>query len=152
MKKRYRVSFTLVEIMIVIAIIALVAAIAIPNLLRSKINANETVAQANLAAISSANTSYIGANDSYGTLDDMITADPPYVDSAIGDVAGRQGYIFADPEAPTLTTFMVNAVPIAANKTGVRSFCISDDGVIRFQATGGDIANRATCQALPPTQ
>ena len=151
MRKVNRLSFTLVEIMIVIAIIALVAAIAIPNFLRNKMNANETVAQANLATISSANTGYIGANGSYGTLDDMITDNPPYIDSALDDVTGKQGYVFANPEVPTFGSFMVSAVPLALNKTGTRSFCVTEDGVIRVQATGADINTQVECQALPPT-
>ena len=152
MRKVNRLSFTLVEIMIVIAIIALVAAIAIPNYLRNKMNANETVAQANLATISSANTSYTGANGFYGTLDDMITDNPPYIDSALDDVTGKQGYVFANPEVPTLGSFMVSAVPLAPNKTGTRSFCVTEDGVIRVDPNGAAINTRVACQALNATQ
>lgn len=149
MKKK---GFTLVEIMIVVAIIALLAAIAIPNLLRARLNANETAAQATLATISSSNISYRSVNTTYGTLAQMIAANPPYIDSTVDDATGKQGYVFTEGEAPTANTFSINAVPVTANQTGVRSFCVSDDGVIRFQAAGGAIGNRAACRALPATQ
>ena len=80
MRKIHRLSFTLVEIMIVVAIIALLAAIAIPNLLRARLNANETAAQATLATISSSNISYRSVNALYGALALMIAANPPYID------------------------------------------------------------------------
>ena len=152
-------GFTLVEIMIVVAIIALLAAIAIPNLLRARLNANETAAQATLATISSSNVSYRSVNPLYGTLALMIADNPPYIDATIDDpvgavagVTGKQGYIFTNPEAPTANTFMVAATPVTLNQTGGRSFCVSEDGVIRVQATGAAIATRAACQALPATQ
>ncbi len=152
MRKKYRLSFTLVEIMIVVAIIALVAAISIPNLLRARLNANETAAQATLATVSSSNISYRSVNALYGTLALMIADNPPYIDATVDDATGKQGYVFANPEAPTANTFMVSAVPVTLNQTGGRSFCVSEDGVIRVQATGAAIVTRAACQALPATQ
>ena len=152
MRKKYRLSFTLVEIMIVVAIIALVAAISIPNLLRARLNANETAAQATLATVSSSSISYRSVNALYGTLALMIADNPPYIDATVDDATGKQGYVFANPEAPTANTFMVSAVPVTLNQTGGRSFCVSEDGVIRVQATGAAIVTRAACQALPATQ
>ena len=152
-------GFTLVEIMIVVAIIALLAAIAIPNLLRARLNANETAAQATLATISSSNVSYRSVNTIYGTIALLISplpaGSPAYIDATVGTAAaagGKQGYAFTDGEAPGANTYSVNAVPVTASQTGVRSFCVSDDGVIRFQAAGGAIGNRAACRALPATQ
>jgi len=145
-------GFTLVEIMIVVAIIALLAAIAIPNLLRARLNANETAAQATLATISSSNVSYRSVNALYGTLALMIADVPPYIDATLDDITGKQGYVFANPEAPTANTYMVGATPVLLNQTGSRSFCVSEDGVLRVQATGVAITTRAACQALPATQ
>ncbi|MDD4955638.1 MAG: prepilin-type N-terminal cleavage/methylation domain-containing protein [Candidatus Omnitrophica bacterium] len=147
-----RKGFTLVEIMIVVAIIALLAAISIPNLLRSRLNANESAAQATLGTISASEQSYRSANTTYGTLALMIAATPPYIDAAVDDATGKQGYVFADAGTPDANSFTVTAVPVTANQTGVRSFCVTEDGVIRVQAAGGAIANHDACQALPTIQ
>lgn len=147
-----RKGFTLVEIMIVVAIIALLAAISIPNLLRSRLNANESAAQATLGTISASEQSYRSANALYGTLAQLVAAVPPYIDAAVPAVGGKQGYVFANAGAPDANTFTVTAIPVTANQTGVRSFCVSEDGVIRVQVAGGAIADRAACQALPTIQ
>jgi len=88
--------------MIVVAIIALLAAIAIPNLLRARLNASETYAQATLRTISTACESYAAANNGlYPTsfTTDLYGADPKYVnkDFLVDCVAATpcQGYVFA---------------------------------------------------------
>ena len=145
-----RKGFTLVEVMIVVAIIALLAAIAIPNLLRARHNANESAAQGTLATISSAQQSWRGVNTAYTNLAALIAANPPYIDATVDDATGKQGYVFTST-SNTATQFSVSGVPVTANQTGTRSFCVTEDGVIRFQAAGGAIATRAACLALPAT-
>lgn len=147
-----RKGFTLVEIMIVVAIIALLAALTIPNLMRQRLNTNEAAAQHTLQTVAAAEVSYRSTNAAYGTLALLIAAAPPYIDATVDDATGKQGYIFTDGEAPAANTFSVNAVPVTANQTGTRSFCVTDDGVIRVQAAGGAIGNRAACLNLPATQ
>ena len=77
-------GFTLVEIMIVVAIIALLAAIAIPNLLRAKMTSNDALAKATLRAISTAAESYGTSNNgAYPTSESALTgATPPYLNTA----------------------------------------------------------------------
>jgi len=74
-------GFTLVEIMIVVAIIALLAAIAIPNLLRAKVSANDALAQSTLRALSTAAETYgTGNNGNYpGAIASLTGATPPYL-------------------------------------------------------------------------
>lgn len=152
-----RKGFTLVEIMIVVAIIALLAAIAIPNLLRARLTANESAAQASLRTLSSALESYRTGTGSYAsaTLNGLATANPPYIDSTLGCASApctKQGFNFAQISVGADNqSYVVTAVPTTANVTGVRSFCVTEDGVIRVQTAGGTIADRAACRALSGT-
>jgi prepilin-type N-terminal cleavage/methylation domain-containing protein len=148
-----RKGFTLVEIMIVVAIIALLAAIAIPNLLRARLQSNESAAQAALKTLATAEVTYRTANASYGTLAELGDATPAYIDSVLSG-GTKSGYDFAvtDVGAGTPDQFHASAEPQTANVTGVRSFCITEDGVVRVQAAGGAIADRDACLALPASQ
>jgi len=149
-----RKGFTLVEIMIVVAIIALLAAIAIPNLLRARLQANESSAQAALKAIATAEITWRSANALYTTLTALGAAAPPYLDITLGCGAppcAKQGYSFNTTDL-LAETFHASGVPVVAGTSGVRSFCVTEDGVVRVQAAGGAIASRVACLALAPTQ
>ncbi len=126
---RNKYGFTLIELMIVVAIIAIIAAIAIPNLLRSRIQTNESAAISNLRAINGAETAFHGANSRYGNdFTELTTATPPFLD---GDWAQtKSGYNFVLAGAANAYTANANAFEYGV--TGNRGFFTDQSGVIRF--------------------
>lgn len=121
-------GFTLVEIMVVVAIIALIAAIAIPNLLRAKLSANETAAIDSLTTIRFAMESYhftqTPPSFSGASLPALANTTPPYIDERLGS-GQRQGYGFL------LFIFGANryfclASPLKLRVTGNRQFLYSN--------------------------
>jgi len=132
-------GFTLVEIMIVVAIIALIAAIAIPNMLRARHNANESSAIASVRTLVSAVESF-RANQtplSYpANLVALSNANPPYIDAVLSS-GTKQGYTFAYARAANVNLYTLTAIPVTANVTGTRTFFVDQTGVIRVDAAGG---------------
>ena len=131
-------GFTLIELMIVVAIIAIIAAIAIPNLLRSRIQSNESAAISNLRAINTAEVAFHSANNNYtASFDDLTTATPPYLD---GDwAATKSGYDFT--LGGDANNFTANADPAEEGTTGNRYFFTDASGVIRWAEGGAATAD-----------
>ena len=128
-------GFTLVEIVIVTAIIIVLAAIGIPNLLRARFNANESAAVLNLSTISTQAQIYRGTNLSYPIgLASMVSpnAVPPYINSVLGGGL-KQGYSFELTGATN--TFTVKAYPEVQGTTGSRSFFVDETGVIKWSTS-----------------
>jgi type IV pilus assembly protein PilA len=145
MKRLGKKGFTLVEIMIVVAIIALLAAIAIPNLLRARHNANEAAAIASLKTISVACESFRAAQTSPAypaTLTALSSATPPYIDTTLADAvdktSSRQGYFFTYSTTGR-NQYTCLATPEVINTTGTRIFRVDETGVIRDNTTGAAI-------------
>src|SRR5271154_2634684 len=115
-------GFTLVEIMIVVAIIALLAAIAIPNLLRARMTSNDALAKATLRAISTAAESYGTSNNGqYPTAESQLTgATPPYLNTAYcansqaNSNAGLAGYVYTCTPMST-AGYTITASPVTLN-------------------------------------
>lgn len=142
-------GFSLIELLIVVAIILIIAAIAIPNLLRSRIAANEASAVASVRTITTAETTYAS---SWGTgyAPDLASLGGAAPCTAAATTAClldpilttgvKSGYTFVavgnNPLLGVNEGFETNATPQAPSTTGNRAFCSDETGVIRFNTTG----------------
>ncbi|RKY38382.1 MAG: hypothetical protein DRP75_04615, partial [Candidatus Omnitrophota bacterium] len=109
-------------------------------------------AQAALKTIVSAQVSYHTSYNTYTDLTTLGNQTPPYIDSALAS-GTKQGYSFSMVSNNT-TTFCASAVPVNAGVTGNRCFCVTDDGIVRYDATSGcgAPADRAACQGWTATE
>jgi type IV pilus assembly protein PilA len=144
-------GFTLVEIMIVVAIIALLAAIAIPNLLRSRLSAQEAGAVAALHTILAAEEQYRASNPVYSDLPTLGLDNPPYVDSRLA-TGTKQGYVFvATPNntGPRGSGVNFHATAAHANAQG-HSYYVDEGGVIcRSNAIGAVVPGAHAAAGCP---
>lgn len=120
-------GFTLVEIMIVIFIVALLATLAIPNLLKARITANESAAKATLKSISNALENYYSINSQYPPNTSALLGDvPPYLNTDYFNGA-HQGYNFS--AALSAYTYSIVALPVSVS-TGASSFSMTTQGIL----------------------
>jgi type IV pilus assembly protein PilA len=163
-------GFSLIELLIVVAIILIIAAIAIPNLLRAKIAANESSAAASVRTIVTANIEYSTSYPANGYATNLATlgpgastgcTTPSSTNACIVDwvlaQGTKSGYSITSTGQSAVngafTQFTASATPSTVNSTGVKGFCAVEDGVVRYitPATTGYTVDSA-CLALSPLQ
>ncbi len=153
-------GFSLIELLIVVAIILIIASIAIPNLLSARRQTNETAA---VKAINTINTAQISYNSAYpalgyasalAALGGTSCAPPTPTSACLIDTqlasGTKNGYTFAlaGVSGTPAATYQVIASPTVPNQTGVRYFCSFADGVIR-----GSVSPITACDySIPPLQ
>ena len=158
-------GFSLIELLIVVAIILIIAAIAIPNLLRSKIAANESSAVSSLRTINTAEATYSSSwGSGYAPAIDNLGGPAPclagtaaaacIIDSGLSVAPyTKSGYSFAavgnTPVGGVNNGFETNATPTVVDVTGKRAFCSDQTGVLRANTTGVAIGTGAgTCATV----
>ena len=155
-------GFSLIELLIVVAIILIIAAIAIPNLLRSRIAANEASAAGSIRTIVTAETAYFSTYGvGYGTLAQLggavpcaaAAANACLIDPVLAGGA-KSGYtVAAAPLGAGGTAYVTSAIPQQPQVSGVSTFCSDETGVVRKDPTGPAApATDVACQALPAMQ
>ncbi len=143
MKKRQK-GFTLVELLLVVIIVAIIAAIAIPNFIASRRAANESSAIANLRSLHIANATYQStSSDGQFATSMMDLQNEGLIDSVLGnsETVPKSGYLytyFRNPVGSSPAVFDFEAEPSSftgLSATGTRSFVVTERGVIYYNLT-----------------
>ncbi len=160
-------GFSLIELLIVVAVILTIAAIAIPNFMRSRMAANEAAAAQQLRTINTAEVTY---SSTYGIgFAPLANLGGPAPCTASSTTAclldevlssgAKSGYVYSTPNPGALgtavapnTSWDANAVPRSVGQSGQRSFCSDQSGVIRFDPAGAAPPNPCSTSGLQAVQ
>lgn len=144
-------GFSLIELLIVVAIILIIAAIAIPSLLKSKMSANEASAAESLRTINTGETTYAAMCPNLGYSASLVELNTGatcisgkgILDDVLGgaDPATKSGYTFTYTAAPAgpggvVAAFTVVAMPQVAHVTGQRAFYSDQTNIVRYTPDG----------------
>jgi type IV pilus assembly protein PilA len=150
-------GFTLIEILIVVAIIGIIAAIAIPSLVRARVSANEAATVGDIRTVISSEAAYHAASGGYygtlvclgtpqaaGCLPSYPTNAPTFLDSHIASSLPKTGYTRSMDESAVvprgLGCYVYHATPITGGQTGVRGFAGACSGVVCQTPNGDPVA------------
>jgi len=164
-------GFSLIELMLVVAIILIIAAIAIPNLIRGRIAANDASAAASMRMVGTAETTYSTTYPAVGYSVDLGSlggAGAPCISAIVhaciidnnlatnGGGLGKSGYNFTAVGSPSGASivndqFFITGTPLSG-MTGARAYCEAQDNVVRVQTAGTitAVANLGACGVLAP--
>jgi type IV pilus assembly protein PilA len=160
---RKQKGFSLIELLIVVAIILIIAAIAIPNLLRSRIAANEASAVGSIRTINTAEVTYAssypdcgfttlsnlggsgGASTGAGLIDSVLASGVKSGYSFVATASGGSGTCGGTGGATPNSTYNVTGLPVSA-QTGQRGFYSDQSGVIRYSVSGSAGSTSAPLQ------
>ena len=156
-------GFSLIELLIVVAIILIIAAIAIPNLIKSKMAANEASSVGSIRTINTGEVNYAASCPAIGysaTLVELNTGaicagGTGIIDNVLA-AGAKSGYTFTYTAGATAygtgtaptgctgwgpTTFTIAAVPTSLNQTGQIGYFVDDSGVVRYNTSGAAPTN-----------